>query len=113
MESFNPRRKQAVSYVFFCYNCGEIFAKAVTPGKHYQSYRMACSSCPPESEEWNWLPGSVWCPWDKEFNDSLPDAVIEREFYLHLAWAEKEMKNEDQSKYESRKGSGHHDGSFL
>lgn len=98
MESIDEGRNHSVtSHIFYCYNCGEVFAKVVNGGTYF-AYRSCCTSCPPEGEYFNWLPGSIWTGND-EFNNALPKPLIEREFWLHLAALEKE--NEDEAKNNS------------
>lgn len=84
----------ARSYAFVCYSCGEVFARARRGNSTFIAYRAVCPSCEPEAFFWNWLPGSIWLDWDNAFNDALPDAVVAREFELHLAWWEKEIEDE-------------------
>lgn len=72
------------SYLFFCYRCGEVYARAIRRGSTFQSSRGTCSTCPPESTEWNWLPGSIWSDYDPSFNAALPLEAVRREFELHL-----------------------------
>lgn len=88
-----------MSYSFICYNCGDLFAKVPDSfTEQWLPLRAVCASCPPESEFWNWLPGSVMVDWDDgTYHAGLSDEVIKQEFLLHLNWAEKELRNEQEN----------------
>lgn len=86
------------SYTFVCQTCGEVWAKAFIREQVYLPLRTPCPQHPG-----SWLldgpPGSMWLDWDKAFTDSFSDAVVRREFLLHLEHAEKEMQNESQASH--------------
>lgn len=68
---------------FFCPQCSEIWARSVTEGSNvWQASHMPC----PDHGKWSIIevPGSVWSPWDDDFNDALPMSMLLREWNLAL-----------------------------
>lgn len=79
----NKHGLRPLSTAYFCPECGEVWARAMIPGQKWEVWHLHC-----EKHELPYpfrVPGSMWIPWERTFNDALPRVVLEREFYLHLA----------------------------
>lgn len=70
------------AYAFFCRQCCDIWARC--PIDNQPQWHIVGAPCHKHSDSPFDVPGSVWSRWEREWNDALPDAVIEREFHLHL-----------------------------
>lgn len=75
------------SQFFYCYSCDAIWGKIEYPNRHFQLVHLCCRKHRDERSEW-YLPGSLLSDWDEL--DGLPDAVIRREFQIHLEELERQ-----------------------
>ena len=92
------------STAYFCRSCGEIWARCVA-GPEWQIEQSPCPSHTPSGvADWNKIPGSLinglisrdylgTFRWASAI-ESLPPALIEREFMLHLDYYEKRLLND-------------------
>lgn len=90
-EFFHNQPIPPESKAFFCEHCGEVWARVVsTEGtKHFAVYSMGCAKCRNPYRFMN-PPGSIWMDWDKDWQDAMPKAVLQRELRLHCEfWLER------------------------
>lgn len=80
-------------YCFVCPRCGELWARVTLKGAVHAILSRNCSDCQPNYKYMLLLPGSLWLDYDPEFNDALPQPVLEREFWLHVNQYEKVNQN--------------------
>lgn len=79
-------------YAFFCSaaGCGRIWAACPIEKQGWRTITIPCGR-----HAFGWFSdepaGSLWLPWDEDFTNALPLAVIKREFDLHLTHAAKEI----------------------
>lgn len=87
---------QAVGQAFFCPICADCWARAVISGRPTQVRHRPCERHQPGFKlngnslghvSFGEIPGSLYLMENREWNTSLPDAVVRREFRLTLAWA--------------------------
>lgn len=70
------------SYAFCCNRCGEVWARCGV--EHPESrWQFMSKPCPSHSEGLD-VSGSLWIVWDREFNESLPHELLQRELEIHL-----------------------------
>ena len=67
---------------FFCPICCRIWAKVQAEGRECYPYSISCAEHP---RFFHMPAGSIWLPWDHEWNSALPRAVLEREVSIHIA----------------------------
>lgn len=67
------------SRLFLCTLCGKVYGRCVVPGARWMAWHLICADCP---SEYYVVPGSLYCPLDREYNDAMPEAVLRREFEL-------------------------------
>lgn len=85
VRGLNPRTNDRPrSTAFFCPICGEIWARAVIDGSLWQISYVDCSKCGKLGVV-N-FPGSVWSPFDDDFNKAIPPALFENELEIAIAW---------------------------
>jgi hypothetical protein len=68
------------SLAFFCQKCGEVWARVVVEsGSEFQVYSRRClkHSCHIFDPG-----GSLWFIWDRDWQNALPKAVLQREVVL-------------------------------
>lgn len=81
---------QPKGFHFFCPHCGELWAQLPIEGDLQQVLTVSCIKHPPCQYE---IPGSLFPVgvhpdgWEDQYLEEMPDAVISREFVVHLAWA--------------------------
>lgn len=79
-----------LSKLFYCAECGDVFAKCPTePQTGWRAVYACCAKCPPKSGLH--IPGSIW-DYEPEFVAAFPDAVLQQEAKRHLQWFEKEQE---------------------
>lgn len=75
------------SFSFFCYGCGEVWAKcAVSEGlvvSPFMAVTVSCRTCNDTSRS-SGAPGTLYLPLQPEFNASFPDDVVRWEFDRNL-----------------------------
>lgn len=87
---------QQIGQAFFCPICSDIWARAVISGcptavrhrpceRHDPGFKLGRNSLGHVSS--GEIPGSMYLMESRSWNLGLPDAVIRREFLLHLKWA--------------------------
>ena len=78
------------SYAFFCPVCAEVWARApVTLGPHTQEFMVWRLACRKHGRSRLTVAGSLFLPWDKSFNEALPDGAWFWELERHLDHIEK------------------------
>lgn len=90
-----PRERGAAaqfSLLWYCGQCGTVYARCHSVdlfgrSMEWLSVRLACAKCQPY---FSWeVPGSIWMGWDKDWTNSLPLSVLQREFDLHYEHLQK------------------------
>src|SRR5687767_11974568 len=76
------------SYLFYCGNCGDVFARCPVTVKipqvvswvnQWHSISKTCWKCRERCKYLSEWPGTLSCPWDKDFTASFPLTVLQRE----------------------------------
>lgn len=82
-----PANTPAYSNFFYCWSCGEVYARTPldTPGQ-WIGNQGCCEKCPPMKEAWRQLPGSIWHSYAQEQYWPFPDEVLKREFWIAINW---------------------------
>lgn len=83
-------QREPIGYAYFCPECAQTWALCPIAGKSFQVWSIPCGKHEAELR----VSGSIWLPWDEEFNNALPEAVVRREFELHLAYFTQGESNE-------------------
>jgi hypothetical protein len=77
-------------YAMFCPSCGDLWARmpvdGVTTLNWWRIIGGCCEKCQPASPYV--LAGSLIMNWEPDLQKILPEAVVRREFELHLKWME-------------------------
>lgn len=76
----HAQRQMPFGKAFFCPECAEIWAQSLIEGRRTFVEHILCERHPATST--SPLPGSLWLSWDLEWNRSLPQELLEREFLL-------------------------------
>lgn len=87
-EEFSRRHLFPSSYGFFCPRCARVWATVRVDAHPYYAMTIPCERCPPYTV--GDVPGTLSATWNHTFNESMPDALVEREYLLHLALFVKE-----------------------
>lgn len=75
---------QPIPYVMFCPVCGEIWARMPVVNS-MADWRIIGGYCEKHQPPTRFMvPGSLILNWEPELTKILPDAVIRREFELHI-----------------------------
>lgn len=86
--------QQPASFAFFCGRCANLWARCPvdqsynSPDSDWVVWRRPCWKCRGHSGE---VPGSLMLPWDPDFSEAFPDAVVRWEFDQHMRFAESIM----------------------
>lgn len=76
--------QQPVPYVMFCPACGEVWARMPVVNS-MANWRIIGGYCELHGKSARYVvPGSLMLNWEPELTKILPDAVIRREFDLHV-----------------------------
>jgi hypothetical protein len=68
------------SLAFFCQACGDIWARVlVQDGSEFQVYSRRCQK---HSKYFFDPGGSIWFTWDRDWQEALPKAILQREVVL-------------------------------
>lgn len=86
---FPDPESSKLSLLWYCYRCGEVYARVVTEDEGkiaaWTPRQGCCSKCSPNPFVNRLVPGSIW---DRDsltdYNDTLPEAVMKREFELTI-----------------------------
>ena len=70
---------------FFCSTRGRIWALCPIADREFMIWSIPCANHTRSFA----VPGSIYLSWDADFNAAMPDAVVRREFEIHLAYAER------------------------
>lgn len=65
---------------FFCPLCSEVWAVSAVETRETYTQHVLCERH--EATPTRPVPGSLWLPWDRDWNESLPQQLLEREFLL-------------------------------
>ena len=76
----HAQRTLPVGRGFFCPICAELWFTALVSGRETYIEHILCERHPPSPSRP--LPGSLWLPWDSNWNAALPQVLLEREFLL-------------------------------
>jgi len=99
---------EARTHAFFCTTCGIIWARVAaedSPDGLHEVHSVPCEYHTPQGAvDWSKVPGSIlYYALTKNLSsamswsctlDYLPDALVEREFYLHLKWFANTLEKE-------------------
>jgi hypothetical protein len=93
VEEFHRQHLFPSSYVAVCPWCARVWATLKIDREAFYPLAIPCAGCP--DYIWSDVPGSLWARYNSVFNAALPDALVEREYNLHLA---KFLKETDHAK---------------
>lgn len=84
----HEQRAAPDSIAMFCPVCGEVWARfpveATATGKQ-QPFHILTINCKKHPSDFSLaVPGSAWLSWDREFTNTFPPMMLERELLLHL-----------------------------
>lgn len=90
-----PRLIEPKGFHFFCPECGETWAHCPVDGQKHEVWSKPCSKHRWEAKAFigtvgtlypSEIAGSIILPWEREFVEEMPEAVVFREFLIHLRW---------------------------
>jgi hypothetical protein len=79
-----------LSYLYYCAECGEVYARAQVEGASWRAVFGCCRKC--HTRSGMLVPGSIW-NYDEDLTAAFPDAVLRWELDRHLDWKEKQNGN--------------------
>lgn len=74
-----------LSFAYFCPVCAELWARCPVAGSEWMVWTRPCRKHPPQYSS---IPGSLWLPWEKSFNDAFTPELLAWELDRHLDYAD-------------------------